>query len=132
MAEIHKSIIHFATELVKYHADKTLGEGALSILVDEVTDFIGEDVTEKISTFLDQGEKAKQVLEAFKMADECFIKNADDHTLQQAIVSQPFAGIEHLEKIALQIPSTLDDQGLLKTLRDQFEQDWPNRLSRLP
>jgi len=42
------------------------------------------------------------------------------------IGSQPLRQRKSLEKLAKALPKTLDDEGILKTLRQHFEADWPN------
>lgn len=130
MAELPKTLVKLATELVIYYAEKALGEGALAILVQELTDLVGESVTEKIKDFLDQGELSKQVFDAFKEADNCFYNTVDDDVLKQAIISKPLAGLEQWEAVTKQLPSTLDDMGLLTLIRMRFEQDWPGKLTK--
>jgi tetratricopeptide (TPR) repeat protein len=129
MADLSTTFVKFATELVKYYAEKTLGEGASGILVQELTDLVGESVTEKIKDFLDQGELTKQVIEAFNEADNCFSLTIDDDVLKQAIISKPLAGLEQWDVVAKQIPSTLNDTGLLTLIRTRFEKDWPGKLT---
>jgi hypothetical protein len=129
MAEFPKTLVKLATELVKYYAEKILGEGASAILVKGLTDIVGENATEKINGFLDQGERAQQLLEAFTLADDCYSKKVDDDLLRQLILSQPFAALPQLEVLAKALPTTLDDIGLFNAIRDQFKKDWPGRLA---
>jgi len=129
MADLPKTIVKFATELVKYYAEKVLGKGASAILIEELTDLVGESATEKIEAFLDQGEKAKQILSAFEEADACFVASIEDQELKEAIISLPFRGIQNLEGFALQLPSTLDDRALLEAIKEQFSTDWPERFT---
>ena len=130
MIKIHKTLIKLATVLVKYYAEKTMGLEAQTIIVKSLADAVGENAIEKISSFLDQGAQFERLLEVFKTADECFAENIDDHSLSQAIISMPLAGLDQLELLAKQISSNLDDQGLLTAIRDRFEMDWPNKFSK--
>lgn len=129
MADLPKTIVKFATELVKYYAGKALGEGASAILVDELTDLVGETVTEKITNFLNQGELTKQIVEAFDEADNCFSRSIDDDVLRQAIVSKPLAGLEQWEVVVTQLPSKLNDAELFTIIRKRFDQDWPGKFT---
>ena len=129
MTNIPKSILQLLIELSKYYSQKALGEGASSIVVDGITELVGEDVTEQINNFLSKEKNAKQLLKAFREADDCFIKSSDDSLIRQAIISKPFSAIQRLENIAIQLPSTLDDASLFVALRDQFKKDWPKKLS---
>ena len=129
MADHVKNLVRFATELVKYYAEKALGEGASAVLVKELTDLAGENVTEKITNFLNQNERAQKLLEAFKAADFCFIQKVEDETLKQLIISQPFAALPTLENLAGNLNTTLDDANLFKAIRNQFEIDWPQQLT---
>ena len=129
MTNVHKNIVKLATALVKYHAEKALGDDALSIVVQGVTNLAGESAVEKISSFLDQGEQANRLIEAFKAADICFTNNIDDAELNQMIISKPMAGLEKLETFAASLPETLDDDGLLYMIQNQFEVDWHGKIS---
>lgn len=129
MSKKSKNLVKLATELTKYYTKKALGDDALTILVQGASDIIGDDVTEKIESFLDQGDKAERVLDAFTFADNCFVKNIGDDLLKQMVISKPLAGIEHLEQIAQHIPTNLDDRGLLESIRNRFELDWPGQLT---
>jgi hypothetical protein len=129
MAELSKKLVKLATELIKYYASKALGEGALDILAGSLADFFGESITEKISAFLDQGEKADQLLSAFKEADECFTKRIEDQILREAIISAPFAGLNKFEVLAENLPVTLDDQILVRAIKNQLALEWPGKFT---
>ena len=129
MTELPKILIKLATELVKYYAEKALGEGASAILVNRLSDLIGENTTEKITTFLDQGRKADLLLSAFKVADECFVIKIGDQALKEAIISAPLAGLHQLEILAGNLPLTLDDSTFYQMIKKQLAVDWPGRFS---
>ena len=129
MADLPKTLIKLATALIKYYASKTLGEESLEILTEDLTDLLGESIVDKISAILDQGEKAGQLLSAFKEADECFINRINDQVLREAIISAPFAGLQKLEKLADNLPATLDDETIIKAIKDQLTLEWPGKFS---
>jgi len=129
MANIPKNVLRLLIELVKYYSQKAIGEGALSIITDGITELAGEDIGDKINNFVDQEENARKLLDVFHEADKCFIETSTDDLLKQIIISTPFSALPRLEKIAVNLPSTLDDLGLLTALRDQFKNDWGTKLS---
>jgi len=129
MAKLPKTLIKLATELVEYYATKALGEGASAIIISNLADLIGDNATEKITAFLDQGEKADLLLSAFKEADDCFVNEVKDQILKEAIVSAPLAGLHNLEILAGDLPVTLDETSLSTAIKNQLELDWPGRFS---
>ncbi|MCJ7434078.1 MAG: hypothetical protein MUO77_11375, partial [Anaerolineales bacterium] len=130
MADISKNTLRLLIELVKYYSQKTLGEGALSIVADGITEIAGEDVTDKINNFINQEKNAKKLLEAFHEADQWFIDTAPDNTFKQIIISMPLSAISRLEEISTNLPLTLDDSGLLFAIRNQLEKDWSTKLTK--
>ena len=72
MPDPGKTLVKLAAKFVEHQAKKQLGEGFLVTLSGTVTEYGGESVSEKLTNFLDQGEKAEKVLEAFQLADNCF------------------------------------------------------------
>lgn len=129
MADLPKTIVIFASELIKYYSEKALGEGALAILVEKMTNLVGENATEKISNFLNQEELTKKLVEAFEEADYCFSRSIDDDVLRQAIISKPLAGLEQWDVVVTQLPSTLNDAELFTIIRKRFDQDWPGKFT---
>ncbi len=59
MAESPNVFVKLATELIKYYVEKSLGEGALAILVKSLADLIGESASEKLNSFSGSGRKGK-------------------------------------------------------------------------
>ena len=129
MANIPKNALRLLIELVKYYSQKAIGEGALSIITDGITELAGEDIGNKINNFVGQEENARKLLDVFHEADKCFIETSTDDLLKQTIISTPFSALPRLERIAINLPSNLDDSGLFSALRDQFENDWKTKLS---
>jgi hypothetical protein len=76
MANIPKSVLQLLIELSKYYSKKVLGEGASSIVIDGLTELVGEDITEQINNFLSKEKNAKQLIKAFREADDCFIDSS--------------------------------------------------------
>lgn len=50
MTKLPNMIVRLATELIKYYATKTFGEGALGVLAEGLSDVFGESTSEKITT----------------------------------------------------------------------------------
>ena len=129
MADVPKAVVKLAVELVKHFAKQSLGEGAVNIISENLADLAGENVTEKLTAFFDQGEKLEKILAAFQGADTCFAQKCDDKLLRQMIHDKPFAGLPSLEKLATELPENLDSDQLLETLKQRFSEDWPGELS---
>ena len=98
MPSIPKAILHFLVELVKHQAKQKLGDNALNVLAKSLADYAGDDATEKLTAFLDQGGRAEQVLAAFQQADTCFRRRDLDYA--QMMASKPLAALERLEILA--------------------------------
>ena len=52
MPRLTKTTIKIATQLFTYYAEKTLGDGALSTIVEGVTDLVGENAAETGEAFV--------------------------------------------------------------------------------
>ena len=134
MVDIPKTAVKLAVDLVKYQAEKQIGAGAVNTIVGTLTEFIGDTATEKITSFLDQGENARNLLVAFQDADKDFeeyFKKTGDTILCQMVHEKPLQNLESLNKLADALPKTLDSDGLLEVLRAQFANDWPNFTSEI-
>ena len=129
MPELPKTLLKLCAAFVEHQAKKNLGEEASSILVNVLAEYAGEKTLDRLAGYLNQGRKAENLLEAFKEADKCFAEQCGDPDLKQAIAMFPLAEIPSLEKLAVTLPETLDDAGLLATLRGRFEDDWRNALT---
>lgn len=125
-----KDVFTLAAELIKHQAKKQLGDGFMDVLSRRLVDYAGDNALEKVNGWLDSGENAEKLLAAFQDADKDFHDQGDD-TFKQMVVSKPMSQLESLEKIAKNLPKTLDDDGLLETLRHQFETDWTNLSSEV-
>jgi len=123
--DLPKDIFKLATELIKHQAKKQLGDGFMDVLSSRLVDYAGDNALEKVNGWLGSGENAEKLLAAFQDADKDFHDQGDD-TFKQMIVSKPMGQLESLGRIAKNLPKTLDDDGLLESLRQQFETDWPN------
>lgn len=125
MPDLAKAILKMAAELIKYQAKKQLGEGFINTFAESLTDYLGENTTERINAFIETGNNGEKLLAAFQDADLAF-SGYNDKTLRQMIISKPLRQLETLEKLASALPKTLDDDGLFETLHHQFASDWPN------
>ncbi|RMD63504.1 hypothetical protein D6833_05595, partial [Candidatus Parcubacteria bacterium] len=126
MPSIPKTTLHFLAELLKHQAKKQLGDGALTILMDTLTDYAGDSASEKLTAFLDAGQNAEKILAAFQQADLCFSRlgNLD---YAQIIASKPFAALECLEKLAARFTAQLDSEALLLGIQEQLQADWGDK-----
>ncbi len=129
MPDIPKTVVKVFVELVKHQAKRQLGDGAINVLAEAVADFAGDEVSEKLAAYLDQGESAEKLLSAFERADACFAGECGDEKLRQAIHDKPLRDLGTLAKLAARLPQTLDGEGLYAALRGQFAADWPGQLS---
>lgn len=129
MPSLSRTLSRLAIALLKHEAQKRLGDEFLSTLGDAVANFAGDSLDEQLQQFLDQGKNAEKLLTAFKSADECFEMNCGDQKLVGAIKSLPLSGLTSLEKIAAELPTTLDDSILRNLIRNQFQQNWGKLLS---
>ena len=101
MPDFSKTLVKLAAALVKHQVKDKLGDEFVATAAKELAEFAGETVNEKIAIFLDQGQQAEQILDAFKDADRCFVQNSENEVLSQAIISMPFAALPSLEKLAI-------------------------------
>ncbi len=124
-----KNIIKLLVALLKYQAKRLFGEETLGILIEGMTEIAGESATQNLEQYFSEDQNAQNLISAFEEADNCFRKECQDYYLQQAIRSKPFRKLNSLEKLARRLPETLDDDGLLRTLHQQFEADWPGKFS---
>jgi hypothetical protein len=115
-----QTITKLVLKLVSYQAKKQLGED----VIEDIADVLGEEFQEELATKL--GWHQDEIIEAFEDADKQFIRQCKNETIKQAIISQPLARIPSLEKFAASLPSSLDDDGLLEMLEQQFANDWKN------
>ena len=129
MPPLPKTIVLLAANIFKYYLEKLLGEDALSLIGNQLIDFAGEGLVEKLATFFDQGQRAEELLEAFKSADECFLARVDDYSIKQAIISKPLSNLPYLVNVASNIPNTLDDDGLVGAISNQLIKDWGEQLT---
>jgi hypothetical protein len=109
---------------LKHQAKKQLGEGFVNTFTEGLVDYAGEDLTERINSFLGNTENSKNLLAAFADADSAFAEKSD--LFKQLITSKPMRGLETLEKLANSLPKTLDDEGLQEALLNHFTADWTN------
>lgn len=121
-----KFVVALGAELVKYQVKKQLGDGVLTTLAAMVSQYAGESMTDKLAGLLNHGGKAQQLLDAFQDADSCFADKCSSPEMRQAIAAKPLRALTALEGLARSLPDTLDDDGLLRKLRDTFKRDWPN------
>jgi hypothetical protein len=129
MPDLPKTLLKLSAAVIEHQAKKNLGEEATSLLVNVLAEYAGEKTLDKLVEFVQQGDRAQKLIEAFKEADKCFAKQCGDEMLKQAIAMTPLAEIPSLEKLAAALPETLDDDGLLAALRGRFADDWRNALS---
>ncbi len=123
MPSLPKTTLHFLAELLKHQAKKQLGDGALAVLADNLTDYAGEDASEKLTAFLDAGQNAGKILVAFRQADRCF-SHLDNPDYAQIAASKPFAALENLENLAARFTTGLDSESLLMGIQEQLQADW--------
>jgi energy-coupling factor transporter ATP-binding protein EcfA2 len=130
MPSLTGTVTVFFAELLKYQAEKKLGEGALSTLANALVDHAGEGITEKITDFLDHEKQEEKIIAAFEKADRCFAEECNDDLLKQMIVSMPFARLENLEQLALNFTKTLDSKQLIIALENQFARTWKEKITK--
>jgi len=129
MPELPRTLIKLAAVFVEHQAKKNLGDEALSLMGNVLAEYAGEKTLDKLVEFVQQGERAQQLVEAFQEADRCFAETCGDDMLRQAIAMFPLAEIPSLEKLAAALPETLDDARLLAALRQHFDNDWHNAMT---
>jgi len=113
-------ITRLILKLISYQAKRQLGEDVIA----DLKDVLGDEFQEKLASQL--GWNQEKIIEAFEDADKQFIKQCKNDILKQAVKSQPLARIPSLEKFAITLPQTLDDEGLLEILEQRFRDDWSN------
>jgi|SRR5579859_682065 len=127
-AQLGRDLVKLAAALVKHQAKVHLGDEAVGILAQEGTTIIGDRVAAKIAGLIDDSDKARSILAAFEIADQCFSAQGSDD-LKAAIVAMPLAGLPSLELLARKLPKTLDDASLREGIRSRFEEDWRGRFT---
>jgi tetratricopeptide (TPR) repeat protein len=129
MANPAKTTVKFLVDLVKHRVKSLTGDEGYAVAAGAVTELTGEQVADRITEYLNDEQVTQYLLKAFELADACFEEECGDPLLQEAIRSQPLAGIPTLERLAAALPRTLDDEGMRAGLRQQFQQDWREQLT---
>lgn len=120
--------IKLAAKLVYYLIEKNMAGDFVSATLGILTPATADDLLNLLVSGEEASAQAQHILAAFKIADETFVRHVRDERLRQAILSQPMAGLPTLEKLAANLPDTLDDLSLYEALYKQFKTDWPSQL----
>jgi len=124
MPDLPKTTVRLAVKFFAGQAQRLLGERFLAAAEKEFANY-GGDLTEKITGWLNEDNRAEKMLAAFKDADACFAAHIGDADLARAIHDMRL-DLPSLEKLADALPATLDDAALAAAIRAQFAQDYPH------
>ncbi|MEW5719325.1 MAG: hypothetical protein AB1817_11900, partial [Chloroflexota bacterium] len=122
MPDLPKTTVRLAVKFFAGQAQRLLGERFLAAAEKELANY-GGTLTEKITGWLNEDNRAEKMLAAFKDADACFAARIGDADLARAMRDAPF-DLPSLEKLADALPATLDDAALAAAIRAQFAQDY--------
>ncbi len=124
MPDLPKHFVKLAVELVKFQAKQFLGDNTVTVAAQVIADLAGEAATEKLTNFFDQLDKLDKIRQAFVEAEACFDQTCKDERLKGVLRQKSLTRVEALEKLALNLPKTLDAGGLKSVLRASMLENW--------
>jgi hypothetical protein len=122
------ALLKIGLALAKHHIKNVIGDEALEVVANTLTDVGGEKVQAKVDSIFASKEGQKELLKAAKAADEIFKKECKDNDLRQ-LFSMEYGTLPSVQEAIAKLPEALDDETLRESLFIAFRNDAPRRIN---
>ncbi len=121
-SDLPKNITKLAAALLKHQAKLWLGEEVMDIAGDTLIEIGGDQLQEKIDSFLATQEGSRELLNAASRADAYFRQNCDDDELRQAF-SLSFGDLPSVQEVVADLPEAMDASEVEQAIQAALERD---------
>ena len=124
-SDLPKNAIKFLVALLKHQAEQWLGEEAIGIAGETLVEIGGDELQQRLDTWLTKEETHVQLLQAAQRAGQYFNQHCPDDELKQAF-SLHFGNLPSVQEALSEFPRVMDTEMVRRALLKALERDIPS------
>ncbi|PIU90306.1 MAG: hypothetical protein COS63_03560, partial [Anaerolineae bacterium CG06_land_8_20_14_3_00_57_67] len=124
-SDLPKNAIKFLVALLKHQAEQWLGEEAIGIAGETLVEIGGDELQQRLDTWLTKEETHVQLLQAAQRAGQYFNQHCPDDELKQAF-SLHFGNLPSVQEALSEFPRVMDTEMVRRALLKALQRDIPS------
>jgi len=124
-SQVPRTLLRIAVALLTHQLKQKIGPEALEIAATQLVEIGDEIIGAKLGDLIRSRESVTRLIAAGKRADECFRTECNDPALVEAI-SLSLGDLPSVQKAIAKLPTEMDEEGVLATLKQVLTRDFPN------
>ena len=128
MPNLGKNLLKLIFALLKHQVKNIFGEEALGVAAETLVEIGGEETQARLESIFGTNVGAEKLLKAAQQAEECFQRKCKDQDLRGAFTLRIY-DLPSLQKAISKLPTTIDEDELLDTIRIDLKRHHQKRLT---